>query len=157
ARGLSALLIYEPDFRTQLRGQEERVHPTEAYQVLRTAILKSWAGPVIHKAFVSLKSIHGAWSRWRIIPRAQFQATAPKSSHPMSLPTDSNLKLIAAWNGVVATQLPMLVITAPMKKQRPEFDYISYLLASQPVNVQHIPVHGTNHAFVEGEGEQAII
>src|SRR5262249_49285916 len=66
ARGVSALIAYEPDFRMQIRSQSEKVRCAAAYQVLRTVILKSWAGPFIHKAFVSVKGIRRVYSRWRM-------------------------------------------------------------------------------------------
>lgn len=147
--GLSGLLVYEPDFRIQTSSQEEVARKAAAYQGLRVAVLKSWAGPAIHKTFVALKM-------FRRRDKHEFRG-GPGAAGFATLPAEANRRLIAAWLSVVAEQLPVLVITAPVKKRQPEFDYVGYLTRANPPSVRHLAVPGTNHAFVEGQGEQRLI
>lgn len=75
------------------------------------------------------------------------------------LPRNANLSLIRCWNQLASAGLPMLVLKAPGPNPRVgDFDYLRHIQQTsypdQGMDVKH--VEGTNHAFVKGQGKEAV-
>jgi pimeloyl-ACP methyl ester carboxylesterase len=74
------------------------------------------------------------------------------------LPRKANKPLLASWERVAATELPILVLTSSSYKGRVAFfDYLGYLMARCSHKVTAIEIEGTNHLFTSGGGIATVL
>ncbi|HVV72516.1 MAG TPA: alpha/beta fold hydrolase [Verrucomicrobiae bacterium] len=156
--GLGGVLAFEPDFRMRKQTEETQARTNAIYQELRRELLRLPVGPTVHKMVVSVKKVGHACTRWLVRQDPRLRPGSAETRGPTGLPVDANLQLITAWHALAKLEIPILVVTASLGASRNGFfDYLQFLLAQHPPRIRHIPVEGTNHSFVEGDGERAII
>jgi pimeloyl-ACP methyl ester carboxylesterase len=123
---------------------------------VRVALLNSRLGRPLQKTAQQIRSL--------IKKPAQKSAAAepapPANGHAAAadqLPSETNFKLVECVEQILATELPLLFITAEDPKKPDDFDYLNYLLARQPGCATHERLVGTDHGFVSGNGKSRMI
>ena len=115
------------------------------YEELRVWILSQRLSAPLQKIYGRLKAARNSHRPIRGRPLLQ------------GLPKEANLKLIQRFERLMATKLPMLVITAQDPRRAGDsFDYLEYILRNGRGRVDCRKIEGTNHSFLEGNGPKAV-
>jgi len=122
---------------------------------VRVALLNSPLGAPLQKTAQQLRSLIK-----KPAPKtASIEAVPPANGDAAAapLPPETNFKLVECVEQILATELPLLFITAEDPTKPADFDYMHYLLAREPGHATHERLVGTDHGFVSGNGKSRMI
>ena len=162
-KDIVGMMIYEPDFilRGDIDCRTSRLE--QLHQEVRVNILGSKIGHISQALCARLKRAKRGLKSLKIWKTdsnklARIADEAETGSHMQkSLPARANLALIHSFQRVMRMRMRILVVAVPDRKTADNFDYVDFLLSDNPPNVASIVLRETNHSFVEGNGEQALM
>jgi pimeloyl-ACP methyl ester carboxylesterase len=124
---------------------------------IRLALLNSRLGGPLQNAAQRLrKLVHRPGARPEPAPPTATPQPAATET-PAPWPAETNFKLVECVEGFLATDLPILFVTARDPNRPPEFDYTGSLLARQPGRAAHETITGTDHGFISGNGKPRLV
>lgn len=162
-RDIAGILAYEPDFILRGDADWQNSRLVQLRQEVRASVLGSKLGDKAQKLCAHLRRIMSGLNGFRIV-KAESNHAAHIADQPEAggrernpLPERTNLALINSFQRVMGTGMPILLVAIRNHKLADNFDYVDFLLSNNPPNVTRIVMSETNHSFVEGNGEQALI
>jgi alpha-beta hydrolase superfamily lysophospholipase len=149
AEPLRALLALRAPFEPDLARAYARLVAREPFRRLHGALFNYWG-------WMRLLTREGLRGSWIPLPRKAILEFVLSRSE---LPAVTNLPLVSAWQNLVRTRQPVLVVTAAGKLREIFFDRINatVLEGVDTRSVQHVRLEHTNHLFTTGGAIRRVV